>query len=145
MEFCRSFSGAIPSNPFPHLKEESEKSGITQMRFSPPENPRPKKFLQKNYMSYEIRSVGCRFSTTCSKNNRSELKTLDPTAHLPARYAQTRLAPSPCFSLTTEPIPPSAPLSKCKEQGLPQRVCVREMFEVYDSPIRQAQKVHEQC
>ena len=65
--------------------------------------------------------------------------------HLPAGYAHTRLAPSPCFSLTTEPIPPSAPLSKCKARVLARAFRISEMFEVYDPAIRQAQKIHEQC
>jgi len=43
--------------------------------------------------------------------------------HFPARYVQTRLAPSPCFSLTTDPVPPSLPPPplKCKTKYSPIR------------------------
>ena len=48
------------------------------------------------------------------------------TVHFPARNAQTRLAPSPCFSLTTDALPPSLAPLKCKTKYSPIRsACVR--------------------
>jgi hypothetical protein len=42
--------------------------------------------------------------------------------HLSARYAQTRLAPSPCLSLTSDPTPPaSLPPAKCNTKYSPER------------------------
>jgi hypothetical protein len=34
---------------------------------------------------------------------------------------------------------------KMQGQVLASAFCVSEMFEVYDAPIRQAEKIHEQC
>ena len=41
--------------------------------------------------------------------------------HLSARYAQTRLAPSPCLSLTTDPELPSVAPAKCNTKYSPER------------------------
>ena len=65
--------------------------------------------------------------------------------HLPARYAHTRFAPSPCFSLRQSPSLLPHRYRNAKTGYSPARFVVREMFEVYDPPIRQAQEIHEQC